>query len=407
MALAFAIGLTLPAALPALAAGITGAIWTTNSTGTVVNQNIYGDKGDVYLNGGPTHSGAPGLPGGYYYVQVTTPNGTTVLGKSNTAVAQVSGGNFFQLYQLVDILYTSSSGFTIKGYDDTTNQGGEYKVWVSQNSAFPANESKTDNFKVKEGGGANPGEINSKLNVIKFYDANANGINDDGQLITGWKISIEDSIDYIRYTPVLIVIDPDTYIVSEFLPVETCWMPTTNTSVSITLAKGDEKTVVFGNLCLGPGGAKSKGFWGNKNGQALFGTDDLAAMVALNLRNANGGVFDPTSYAPFKAWLQDAAATNMAYMLSAQLAAMKLNVLNGFVNGSALVYAPGTTSANPLGFATVNALMTEANAELGLHGSTLSSSPYRAYQEALKDALDNANNNKTFVQPGPCPFNFP
>ena len=155
LALAFAIGLTLPAALPALAAGITGAIWTTNSTGTVVNQNIYGDKGDVYLNGGPTHSGAPGLPNGYYYVQVTNPNGDTVLGKSIAAVAQVSGGNFFQLYQLVDILYTSSSGFTIKGYDDTTNQGGEYKVWVSQNSAFPANESKTDNFKVKEedGGG--------------------------------------------------------------------------------------------------------------------------------------------------------------------------------------------------------------------------------------------------------------
>ena len=45
----------------------------------------------------------------------------------------------------------------------------------------------------------------------------------------------------------------------------------------------------------------------------------------------------------------------MAYMLSAQLAAMRLNVLNGLVNASALIYAPGTNSANPAtGFATVD-----------------------------------------------------
>jgi hypothetical protein len=61
----------------------------------------------------------------------------------------------------------------------------------------------------------------------------------------------------------------------------------------------------------------------------------------------------------------------MAYMLSAQLAAMELNVEAGFVNGSSLVYAPGTNSANGLGFATVADLMTEANAELTLHPTAL------------------------------------
>jgi hypothetical protein len=54
----------------------------------------------------------------------------------------------------------------------------------------------------------------------------------------------------------------------------------------------------------------------------------------------------------------------MAYMLSAQLAAMELNVFNGFVNGNALIYAPGTTSANALGYASVNAVMAEANTDL-------------------------------------------
>ncbi len=48
----------------------------------------------------------------------------------------------------------------------------------------------------------------------------------------------------------------------------------------------------------------------------------------------------------FQSWLLAANASNMANMLSAQLAAMELNVYNGKVNGGALIYAPGTTSAN-------------------------------------------------------------
>jgi hypothetical protein len=124
-------------------------------------------------------------------------------------------------------------------------------------------------------------------------------------------------------------------------------------------------------------------------------------MVALNLRKADGSAFNPTTYAQFRTWLLDANAKNMAYMLSAQLAAMKLNVLNGKVSGDALVYYPG------LGFISVNNLIAKADAELGLHGLTLAGSPYRAYQEMLKNALDNANNNKNFVQATPCGYTFP
>jgi hypothetical protein len=85
---------------------------------------------------------------------------------------------------------------------------------------------------------------------------------------------------------------------------------------------------------------------------------------------------------------------------------MELNVYNGFVSGSSLIYAPGTTSANSLGFATVSAVMAEADAELAAHGIVLAGSPYRNYQEALKNALDRANNNLTFVQSTPCAFSF-
>jgi len=398
--------------LPALAAPVLadpplpGAIFTTDSTCTGVNLNIYANKDDVYLDGGPAHPVAAGLPDGYYYVQVTEPGpGGPVLGTSigsaNETPVHVTAGEFDQCYQLSAILIKASDG--TEGYDDTSNPGGEYKVWVSNESTFTNNSTKTDNFKVK--GGENPPQP-ACLKVIKFYDKNANGINDDGQLITGWKVRIMDGIDYIRYTPVCIFVDPGTYIVTEFAPLETNWMATTLNPVTVSLEPGDCQTVEFGNLCLGPGGGLTLGFWSNKNGQSLFGADDLALMVSLNLRNASGSAFDPTGYAQFRTWLLNASATNMAYMLSAQLAAMELNVLNGKVNGNALIYAPGTASANPLGFATVNAVMAEANAELGLDGLTLAGSPYRAYQEALKKALDLANNNCTFVQPVPGPFTF-
>lgn len=395
---------TITAVSPTLAAPpLSGAIFTTDSTCTGVDLNIYASKDDVYLSGGPAHPGAAGLPNGYYYVQVTEPAGAllgTSIGSSNEMPVHVTDGEFDQCYQLSMILIKASDGAL--GYDTTGNPGGEYKVWVSNEASFTNNSTKTDNFKVKEEQPPQP----ARLDVIKFYDANANGVNDDGQLITGWKVHIQDGIDYIRYTPVSMFVDPDLYTVTEFSPVETNWMSTTPNPVMVTLNPGDIATVEFGNLCLGAGGGKTLGFWSNKNGQALFGSDDLALMVSLNLRAANGSNFDPGSYSQFRTWLLNATAANMAYMLSAQLSAMELNVFNGNVNGNALIYAPGATGANALGFATVNAVMAEANAELGLHGVALADSPYRAYQEALKNALDAANNNQNFVQPTACAFSF-
>ncbi len=387
-----------------------GAIFTTNAGCAGVNINIFTDQADVYLNGGPSHPGAAGLPNGNYYGRVTEPNGT-VLGKTPGADLTVVGGEFAICYQLSVIMRTASSGFTVAGYDTTSNPGGEYKVWVSTDANFPNNASKTDNFKVKPLDDPEVPFDPGRLTVTKFYDANANGLDDDGIPIAGWKVRIVDGIDYIRFTPVLaIVLDPDEYTVSEFLPVETNWLPTTATSVDVNLGPGEHKSVAFGNLCLGAGGGKTIGFWSNKNGQAAFaalaGPTAPISLSGLNLRNANGTDFDPGNYAPYRTWLLNATAENMAYMLSAQLSGTHLNVRAGFVNPAALIYAPGTTSANALGFATVAAVMAEANAELGVNGLTLAGHPARAYQEALKNALDAANNSLNFVQAAPCPFTF-
>ena len=52
----------------ASAASFNGAIWTSLADGSSVNANIYANKGDVYLNGGPQNCGnGNGLPNGDYY----------------------------------------------------------------------------------------------------------------------------------------------------------------------------------------------------------------------------------------------------------------------------------------------------------------------------------------------------
>ena len=389
-----------------------GAIWTSNSGGSTVDQNSYANKTDVYLQGGPNSPKSQGLPNGNYYIKVTEPNGT-LLGTNSSAIlpgvtgAQllvVSGGKFIQAYQIWAYVFKKSNSTQV-GYDDTTNTGGEYKVWASQDPTFPNNLSKTDNFKVQIEGGPGPGPGGTTLKIIKFYDANTNGIKDNDEVeLIGWNVAWDSSSGY---TPINMSVTPGTYTVKEFLPIETNWIPTTSTQDSVTLSEGDTKTVSFGNVCIGEGGGLSKGFWGNKNGQALFGADDLALMVSLNLRNADGTNFDPANYSAFKTWLSSANATNMANMLSAQLAAMELSVNNGKINSSALIYAPGLSSVtHPSSFITVNALMTAANSELGIHDTAYAGNIWRAYQEALKTTLDNANNNKTFVMSTPCAFNF-
>ena len=156
-----------------------------------------------------------------------------------------------------------------------------------------------------------------------------------------------------------------------------------------------------------------------------------------DLRDFNGNLFKVSltdsfdnAFSAFDTWLAAAGGTNMSYMLSAQLAGMKLNVTmttwNSFggVNPNALIYAPGTNSANINGFAAVSAVMAEAAAELakdpvnaknssnqyyqgaaGTMPSSMSGSPWGSgsaavynYAQALKDGLYNGNQNTNFVQ---------
>jgi len=426
----------------AVGAQFFGAIFTTMNGGLTVNGNIYENKEDVYLNGGPQNLNSNGLPDGDYYFQVTDPSGATLLSTDAAVCRQVTvtGGKMAGAAQAsIDAAcahangdFDASNGTTpvqLIPYDTTPNAGGEYKVWLIKQGAatvgedgitlsFSNSDSKTDNFKIRTDPVTPPVGIYGE----KFYDTNANGVHDQGEpVIPGWRIEKQppNQAD-VTFTGTdgqysfIVLPDSGLYTIYEVPPppgwypaAGAQWLNTTAKTGDVTVGNEDVHGPDFGNVCLGPGGGLTLGFWSNNNGRARFGSDDLALMVALNLRNGTGANFNPTSYSQFRSWILSATATNMAYMLSAQMAAMQLNVLNGNVSGSAIIYAPGTNSANSFGFATVSAVMAEANTELGLHGYVVASGATRTYQEALKNALDKANNSLNFVQSGPCAFDTP
>jgi hypothetical protein len=148
-ALGLLVGILIPLmGATSASAAFQGAIYTTEADCTTVNANIYDNKQDVYLNGGPQNENSAGLPENTtFYVKITDPSGATLLSKTDgtNTVASDGDGNL-TCTQLWGLLHKQSDG--TQGYDDTPNNGTEYKVWVSTEADFPNDDAKTDNFKV-------------------------------------------------------------------------------------------------------------------------------------------------------------------------------------------------------------------------------------------------------------------
>jgi hypothetical protein len=192
--------------LPAHANQVSGAIFTTVSDGSEVNFNIYTAKTDVYLDGGPgpgAPQGAAGLPDGVYVFMVTDPSGKTLLSTDIAACrrVQVSGGIFGALVtsnptcaapHLQGTFGNGGIPVQLMPYNDTPNNGGEYKAWVTavQNYTCPLTAvdcgsnvhgfihdfSKTDNFKAK---------VSSIREIdTRFLDTNNNNAFIDGLMVT-------------------------------------------------------------------------------------------------------------------------------------------------------------------------------------------------------------------------------
>ena len=171
--LAVVVAAPLFAAAPATAAPLSGAIFTTDATGVPVNLNIYAAKEDVFLNGGPginAPDDAAGLPAGTYSFQVTDPSGKTLLSSDAVACRQFTVDSSGRIQSVAPSggcahatgIDGEDLGITVQlfPYDDTPNNGGVYKVWVSPTSlldctaagnkhCFVPRYSKTDNYKVR------------------------------------------------------------------------------------------------------------------------------------------------------------------------------------------------------------------------------------------------------------------
>ncbi|HZM00977.1 MAG TPA: hypothetical protein VFD43_12075 [Planctomycetota bacterium] len=133
---------------------------------------------------------------------------------------------------------------------------------------------------------------------------------------------------------------------------------------------------------------KTIGFWGNPNGAVLIEAGDfLDVLPSLHLVDERGNPFATHDIEEFQDWLQQANAFNMAYMLSAQLAAMKFNVLAGFVDERECVLRTNT------GELPVDRLIEEAIEALIEDPYTPPGDDHRRKQAELKNLLDAANNN--------------
>ena len=259
-----------------------------------------------------------------------------------------------------------------------------------------------------------------KITVKKYYDANANGVRDTGEpLLSGWNMTVESASKLFSSTKATVsgaaifpsLLPASDYTVREGTPIEGNWVQSSphdgngapiNPVTGVTVTAGYNTTVVFGNYCTYPAPGRTPGFWSNKNGldQLMDGgtlAPEFVRLSNLHLVDATGGAFDPLTFPQFHDWLLASTATNMAYKLSSHLAAMRLNVEAGFVNGNR-IYAPFG--------GTVNQLMALADNSLASDPFTPAGHPERAYQEQLKDYLDALNNGAPLVSPHACARTF-
>ncbi len=172
-----------------------GAVFTTDKDGNVVNGNKYSKPEDVFLR-------VSGLPDDDYYFQVTNTSGTVLLSSDALGArcvtvtgGVITGANNHNLGS--DIKKGGAgSGSAVQLAPFDTTESGQYKVWLTPKSAilagggyhgFVPSDSKTDNFKVEKG----KPSVETTITGKKFYDSNENKTLDSGEkLISGWRVEI-------------------------------------------------------------------------------------------------------------------------------------------------------------------------------------------------------------------------
>lgn len=354
-------------------------------------------------NDGTKQTGEPGLAG--WTIQLNDGAASATTGPGGGYEFEVEIGSTYKICEVVQAGYSQSS--TPMCYTGTV----------------PSTDVENLNF-----------GNNIRASGRKFLDANQNGSNDSEPGIQGFKIEIAwcqdaacSSIPQVVQTVYTdangdwstVLPPPPTvptqatwwFRVCEVLPPSGSWTQTAPAGACYIVQVGGAGTpgpntgLNFGNYCRVTFG-KTLGFWSNRNGQIVFdslsGPTALAGLTALNLRDGAGAHFDPSSYTAFRTWILNATATNMAYMLSAQMAATYLSARAANA-GSVQVWFMGD-------WITVNTAISNANTLLsdGTCGSScvvLSDNPLRSSMAAYKDLFDAINNNLAVTRG--CPVVYP
>lgn len=431
--------LTLCLAGVALAAPISGAIFTSDVDGNV-NVNHYAAKADVYLNGGPTNANcdAAAVDDGVYVFQITNPSGTVLLSEDPIENREftVSGGVIVSANNHATVP-ADCGGVRVQmiPFADTPNNGGVYKAWITRKSDYIANgntfrnsDTKTDNFHVDQP--SNEPET-ADLVAYKFYDANANGEWDPDELpIFGWAMTASNGSGFnstqLTESPdgltAWLGLDPaaNPYSVLEGLGGGT-WVhsatiingtptePPVNPATGLTLVANQTTTVIFGNYCKIKCTGKPKSYWISDSGKTKVndgGTmnPEFNVLNQLNLRSSSGSHWNlntnnsqASNWTLLANYLGGTSTTNQAYALSRQLAILRLNIDAGFVNVNDFYVPFGGTIAE---------LRDMANAALLADGLTLAGDPNRAAQSALSNWLLAINSGATVIKHKPCPYYF-
>lgn len=185
--------------------GLSGKIFTTTFDGQFVPQNHYASKDDVYLAGGFVNggTGGPGLPDGSYYFQVTGPSGNDLLSTDaavcrqlivfNGVIVAADGPSCQHTTGIPESAESGSTPVKLMPFLDTPNPGGNYKAWLIAKTSntvvasdgihinFKNSDAKSEIFRSEPGGCTNCSPT-SLLAGKKYYDANANGAFDEGEV---------------------------------------------------------------------------------------------------------------------------------------------------------------------------------------------------------------------------------
>jgi hypothetical protein len=191
-------------------------------------------------------------------------------------------------------------------------------------------------------------------------------------------------------------------MVQEELPVNWEKLSPTTLGYTIPVGAANQMQLDFVNICykiIRNTGGYTLGFWSNRNGQRIIVDNGylMSVIAPLNLRDAAGHDVNFTTYAAFRTWLLGGTATNMAYMLSVQMAATALSVANTPALGGFEVTDPNGDTK------TVAALILEASALLGgCEGLSpclvTQSGELRTLMEKYKNIFDKLNNNSYEVR---------